>query len=295
MRHIAESLFEPAGAGDTTILFATDLARGPWDPRHCHGGPVAALMARAAELADPHDHRGEPVAWQVARLTIGLTRPVPVGVPLEIATSVDRPGRKVSTVISTLVHDGSEVARVNALRIRAADVETPDGVNDATDALESPMALPTAAHAEVPAWAEPVGDDVAFHTHACEHRFVEGSWSSYGPCAVWVRLVAAVVPGEEPTGLQRMAAAADFGNGVSAGLPFDRFTYLNPDLTIHVAQHPTGEWIGMRSTSRYGRHGAGFAESALYDVESTVTSDGEPGESARRVGRSLQSLIIDRR
>ncbi len=40
------ALFEPVGADG---WMATELARGPWDPRHCHGGPVSALLARAVE------------------------------------------------------------------------------------------------------------------------------------------------------------------------------------------------------------------------------------------------------
>lgn len=285
VHHIAEALFEPTDDG--TLVVATDLARGPWDPRHCHGGPVAAFLTRAVEAADDRDHHGEPVAWQVSRLTIGLTRPVPVGVPLGLDVVVDRPGRKVSTVVGVLSHDGGEVARVSALRIREADVELPGDVHRLLDSAEPPMPLPTSAHAETATWGATDGLP-AFHTHACEHRFVEGSWTEHGPSAVWVRLVAAVVPGEEPSGLQRAAAAADFGNGVSATLPFEQYSYLNPDLTLQFAQAPAGEWIGMRAASRYGAHGAGFAESALYDVEPTPNGDA----LARRIGRSLQSLLV---
>jgi hypothetical protein len=50
----------------------TELARGPWDPRALHGGPVAALLARAVERADD---AGTP--FHVARLTVELLRPVP--------------------------------------------------------------------------------------------------------------------------------------------------------------------------------------------------------------------------
>ena len=75
------------------------------------------------------------------------------------------------------------------------------------------------------------------------------------------------MPGELPTGMQRTAAAADFGNGVSSGLPFEKFTFINPDLTVPMLRPPVGEWIGMDHVAL--RHaavtsGAGFAESALY-------------------------------
>jgi hypothetical protein len=255
----------------------TGLARGPWDPRACHGGPVGALLARAVEHADPDS----PVDWQIARLTIELTRPVPVGSPLTLSTEIERAGRKVS-LVGVRLHDGdTEVARARSLRIRTTALALPETV---VQPRSDPPGAPHDAVAQGVSWA--AGEQVAFHTHACEHRFTEGSWDVPGPVGVWIRLGVPVVPGETPSGVQRAAAAADFGNGVSAGLPYEQFTFINPDLTLHVLRAPVGEWIGMRTASHYGTEaastGAGFAESALYDTEG-------------RFGRSVQSLIIDER
>ncbi len=137
--------------------------------------------------------------------------------------------------------------------------------------------------------SHPVGapeSGIAFHTHACDHRFVEGSWDEPGPVAVWIRITKPVVDGEEPSGVQRAVAAADFGNGVSRGLDAERFLFINPDLTVHLIRQPVGEWIGMRTASYYGvddrSTGAGMAESALYDAHG-------------RLGRSVQSLFVDPR
>jgi hypothetical protein len=147
-----------------------------------------------------------------------------------------------------------------------------------------PPGSPNDGVAQPVTWA--VDDHIAFHKNACEHRFTAGTWDGPGSVEVWIRLLVPVVPDETPSGVQRTAAAADFGNGVSGGLPFDRFTFINPDLTVHLLRAPVGEWIGMRSASHYGTpaasSGAGFAESALFD------SDG-------RLGRSVQSLILDER
>ena len=127
---------------------------------------------------------------------------------------------------------------------------------------------------------------IAFHTHACDHRFVEGGWDEPGPVAVWIRITKPVVDGESPSGVQRAVAAADFGNGVSRGLDAERFLFINPDLTVHLVRQPVGEWIGMRTASYYGvddrSTGAGMAESALYDARG-------------RLGRSVQSLFVDPR
>ncbi len=270
----ATTLFESDGANRWT---PTELARGPWDPRACHGGPVSALIARAVEHTDPD----APVDWQIARLTIELTRPVPVGSPLTVSTEVERDGRKVSLVAVRLLDGDTEVARARSLRIRAKALALPD---DVVQPQPDPPGAWSDGVAQKVTWA--VDDHVAFHRDACEHRFTEGSWDASGPVAVWIRLRVPVVPGEEPSGVQRAAAAADFGNGVSGGLPFDRFTFINPDLTMHLLRAPVGEWIGMRSASYYGTasasSGAGFAESALFDADG-------------RVGRSVQSLILDDR
>jgi len=255
---------------------ATEYARGPWDPRHCHGGPVSALLARACERASTGG-----VDWLISRLTIELTRPVPIGLPLSLTTTVERPGRKVSVVAASLWQAGTEVAKVRGLRIRHLEFDLPP------HALADPEIDSAAGdgHHERLAWATD-GDIVAFHSHGAEHRIVEGSWNDPGPVKLWIRLAVDLVPGERPTGVQRAAAAADFGNGVSSSIEYERYLYINPDLTMHLARTPRGEWIGMSSHSVYGTpevsSGAGFAESALHD---------EIG----RVGRSIQSLFVDQR
>jgi hypothetical protein len=270
----AASLFEPDGP-DRWI--PTELARGPWDPGACHGGPVSALLARTVEQVD----NGSAVDWQIARLTIELTRPVPVGKPLTVSTEVERDGRKVSLVAVRLFDGAIEVARARSLRIRTQLLALPDDVGFA---LPDAPGSPDNAVTQRVSWA--VDNHVAFHKDACEHRFTEGSWDEPGAVGVWIRLRVPVIPNESPSGVQRAAAAADFGNGVSGALPFDRFTFINPDLTVHLLRPPVGEWIGMRSASYYGTAtestGAGFAESALYDTDG-------------RLSRSVQSLIIDQR
>ncbi len=261
------ALFEVHG----TTVTPTALSRGPWDPRHCHGGPVSALLARAVESVS------EP-GGQFARLSIELTRPVPVGRTLTLATQVERPGRKVSLLAATLSDGDTEVARVRSLWIRDDDIPVPIDATPGVD--QADMGQAGSGRLERSTWA--LTDGPAFHSHACEHRFIEGGWLHQGPAAVWIRLTVPVVEGEDPTGLQRTAAAADFGNGVAGALPIEQFTFINPDLTIHLLRPAVGEWIGLRSASHYGHRGAGLAESALFD---------ERG----RLGRSVQSLLVANR
>jgi hypothetical protein len=257
---------------DGSSVRATELSRGPWDERHCHGGPVAALLARAVLGADDSAD-----LWQVSRLTIELTRPVPVLAPMSVSVTVERPGRKVSLVAAVLRDGEVEVARVRALRIRRLDLDLPEDANLAVDQLLAP---PDTAASERAQWA--VRDQVAFHADACEHRFVEGSWMQPGPVGAWIRLLFPVVDGETPSGLERVAAAADFGNGISGSLDYEQYVFINPDLTVRLLRPPVGEWVGMRTSSYYGPTGSGMAESALFDADG-------------RVGRSCQSLFVDPR
>jgi hypothetical protein len=116
---------------------------------------------------------------------------------------------------------------------------------------------------------------------AVEVRMARGSWIEMGPGAVWFRLRQPIVAGEEVSPLQRAAVAADFGNGVSAALERGRYLFINPDLTIYLHRHPVGEWVGIDAVTHAEAHGVGVAESALHD---------EGG----RIGRSIQSLLVDR-
>lgn len=263
------ALFEPAG-GERYV--PTEYSRGPWDPAHCHGGPIAALLARAVERCDPGD-----VDWHVARLTIELTRPVPVGRPLTLTSRLERPGRRVSLVAGHLVDGDTEVARVRGLRIRRDQLDVPAVAADPAGG-EFPAA-PDDSRREPLRLTADDPDVVSFARSASEHRFAAGSWIEPGPVAVWIRLTVPVLPDEVPTGTQRVAAAADFGNGVSSVLPWDEFVFINPDLTVHLVRPADGEWIGLLASTSIGTHGGGLAQSALHDTVGPV-------------GRSLQSLYV---
>lgn len=267
------SLFVPDGEG----FMPTEHARGPWDPNALHGGPVAALLARGVE----HAHDGG-TDLDVVRLTVELLRPVPLE-PLAVRVEIPRPGRRIQLVEVTLAlaSSGTEVARARALRIRRLPVALPFDDPAFAEHLEAepPPPPPEAGRPERSGWTPEL---VAFHKDGAEHRFVAGSWDEPGPVTVWIRLLVPVLPGEEPSGVQRAVAAADFGNGVARVLPFETHTFVNPDLTVHLLRPPRGEWIGMQTRTHVGPDGYGLAESALHDVHG-------------RVGRSVQSLLLDTR
>ena len=253
----------PVFEGTDGRFVATQLARGPWDANSLHGGAPAALLVRAFEQLPAADGLG------LARVTYEFMRPVPVG-PLEVHAEVVRGGRRGQLLEASIVVGGVEVVRARALQVQAADAGA-----DA-DAGETTPPPPGPEHGRPPELLVPHHPMFAFD--AIEIVFVAGTWGG-GPSTAWFRLLSPIVAGETPSPLQRLAAAGDFGNGISATLSWDHYLYINPDLTLYIEREPTGEWICLESQTRIARHGIGVAESVLYD---------ERG----RVGRATQALLV---
>jgi acyl-CoA thioesterase len=111
-----------------------------------------------------------------------------------------------------------------------------------------------------------------------ENRLAEGV-AFKGPSSVWFRLNHPLVKGEEPSPYQRVAVAADSGNGISAALDFRAYLFVNCDLTINLLRRPVGEWICLQAQSLFGGNGCGLAESALYDEQGLI-------------GQATQSLAV---
>ncbi|MFY9615417.1 MAG: thioesterase family protein [Candidatus Dormiibacterota bacterium] len=244
----------------------TDLAIGPWDPNALHGGATSSLMAGMIESFEPG------ADMFVARVTMEFLRPVPTE-HLDLSLSLLRPGKKVQLVGASISAGGTEVARATALRIREARLETPEYPRPE---LELP---PFSAESEpLTAGLNPaVGMGSAM-----EFRYAEGHFAIPGPATAWLRLRYPVIAGREPTPLQRVMAAADFGNGLSGVLDFRRYLFINPDLTVYLHRKLQGEWVCLTAVTDAGDQGVGVAESRLWDQNG-------------HIGRSIQSLLIDQR
>lgn len=247
-------------AGDARF-HSTELARGPWDPGIQHGGAPAALLARAFEQLDGAD------SLTIARLTYEFVRPVPIA-DLVVDARIVKPGRRVQLLEGSLrAADGVELVHARALRVRQTDLPP---------LPEPAMPIPGPEHAQR---HEARYEHTRFAPDAVELRFVTGALYEPGPATAWLRLHRPLVAGEGPSQLQRLVAAGDFGNGLSAVLPWDGHTFVNPDLTLYVERVPMGEWICLQSETHLAPDGIGVAESVLYD---------ERG----RVGRATQALFI---
>jgi acyl-CoA thioesterase len=79
--------------------------------------------------------------------------------------------------------------------------------------------------------------------------------------------------------VQRVLAAADSANRVSAVLDWDRWSFANVDLTVHLARPPRGEWVCVDAATQVAADGVALATSTLYDT------DGQ-------IGTGVQSLLI---
>ena len=98
-----------------------------------------------------------------------------------------------------------------------------------------------------------------------EIRFVDGTGFGLGAAHAWFRLARPLVDDEDASPLARAVAAADFGNGVSRIVDFDRYLFVNTDLTVHLHREPAGEWVMLDARTRLEPHGAGLAQSILSD------------------------------
>lgn len=258
---------------DTAVFTGRDgrfvssaLARGPWDPDAQHGGAPAALLMRAFERCEG----GEALA--MARVTYEFLRPVPLR-ELEVTASVTQSRRRVQWLEGSILDgSGTELVRARALRVIPADAGSvtsggsalpPGPERGAPHQLPAPHGLPMFAH------------------DAIEIRFVAGGFGG-GPSTAWFRLRHPLVAGERPSPLQRLAAAGDFGNGISAVLSWDEHLFINPDLTLYVDRVPVGEWICLQSQMTLAPEGIGTAESVLFDEQG-------------RIGRAMQALLVARR
>jgi hypothetical protein len=257
---LPQSFFVAGNEADTWT--ATELTRGPWSPEFQHGGPPSALLARALE----RDLAELAPASRIVRMTVELVRPIAIA-DVTIEVERVRTGRQVQELRGRMLVAGREVCRAVALCIRTAEVDVtpPRGLWPVPPESSEPFEFSFFASA------------VGYH-RGMEARFARGTWGS-GAATAWMRMRVPLVPGEQPSPLQRVMIAADSGNGISAALDVDRFTFVNPDLTVYLHRLPAGEWICLDATTVVQPSGIGLAECALYDEEG-------------HIGHSLQSLVL---
>lgn len=271
-----DAFYVPLGGGR---FRATDLTRGPWSANSQHAGPPAALLGRAVERHDARQPTREAdddqagMQFRVSRMTFEILRPVPLG-ELSVSARSAELGRSIQRVEANLTDAQGRVAmRASALRIRVAPASVPEIAVKAPD-VPAPQDCADAAFFPIP-W------DSGYHT-AMEVRFAAGAFMELGPATAWFRMRVPLVAGEEVSGLCRVLAAADSGNGISSELDFRRYLFINADLSVHLRRPPAGEWVGLDSRTTVDADGIGLTDTLLQDEHGPI-------------GRASQSLFVAER
>ncbi len=258
MTSMTDAFYVPDGDG----FVATLHTRGPWSPNHQHGGPPAALLARAITA--------QASGFEVARITVDFLLPVPLD-RLAVRVETVRAGAKVQRIAGWLLHGDRAVGHALAALLRPATVAIASPVND--------PALPPPEHArpwEFPFFADPV----SYH-RAMETRLARGEWGS-GRVAAWMRQRIPLVAGTDTSPLERVLIAADSASGVSAAIQHRLFSAINADLSLSLSRPLEGEWVGLDSLSLYEPTGVGLADTRVHDVRGPI-------------GRVVQSLVVETR
>lgn len=254
---MTEALF----ARDGARFVPTILAQGPWDPHALHGGPVAALFASAIEAMP------SLAPLRIARLTIDITRPVPMA-PLDVDVEVRRDGKKVQLADAAISHDGTVVARCRALRI---------GLNDTSELRDSPYRPDTSPPARKPAdgtplWtSEQVGMLSGF-MRAVDASRVVGEMQKGSPAVTWFRLNVPLIAGEITSPAAQLCALADFTSGTANYIDFMTHTSINADLTINVLREPETDWIAIDAYTVIADDGIGQSRAAIFDERGLIAN-----------------------
>ncbi len=238
---------------DGDAFVATGATKGSWYPNAQSGGPVLALLGHVLEDVPTL------TPMSLARLTVDLVRPAPVGAPMHVATTVVREGKKLQVVDLSVTVDGVEQVRARALRLRDADLSDP---------------APERSRPEPPAPALPRPEDLTCADASQGADFLrfgaEFRQSEPGPdgaTVTWVRLRIPVVAGQPVRDTSRTAMAFDCVNliGVDHAL-LRNVSAINADVSATLVRRQVGEWTGMRGTTQFDHHlGHGLSAADLHD------------------------------
>lgn len=251
--------------GEYQLFESTADTRSNWDPGIQHGSPPLALLTKAIEELTAES------GLRVGRLTLDILGAIPVA-PVRVRAWVDRPGSRISMVVSEMEAarpDGTwrAVARVTAWLLAPSD--TSDVVTDRfAPLIEGETAEVAHSWAGAPGYLESV------------------SWrrqrSAEGEAAVaWMSPLTPVVDDEETTALQRLALVVDSANGIGAALDPQKFVFMNTDTSVHLHRLPVGSDFALRARGSIGPDGIGATTAEIFDRQGFI-------------GTSAQTLLVMR-
>ena len=252
---------------DVDAFEPTEHCASAWGAHLQHGGPVVGLLTRAMSRL------GEPAHRRIGRVTTEILSAVRME-PVTVSARIERPGRRIELLTSTMNQAGREVARATAWRLRTAD----------TAAI---------AHHALPPTSGPTGRrgsaaDIGF-PEGWISGFVEAlDWdvadagSPGVPTTVWTRLKVDLVDTEPISPLERVVTTSDGANGIGARLDPLHFTFPNTETTVHLYDAPEGELVGIAAETSVGGDGIAMSTALL-------SSRGGP------VGRVTQTSLVEAR
>lgn len=239
---------------DGNAFVGTLLTQGGWDPKGANGGTVLALLGQCL------DEVPSLVPMTVSRVTADLVRPVPIGVPLHVTSSVLREGKKIQLVELVLRQGDVEHVRVSALRLRDEDLSAVE-LPPSTTVARPAEALPPPEQATS---IRTLTEEVPGFLRAVDMRRATATDGSGEGC--WIRLMVPVVAGEPVSTTARLTVTVDYVNLIGvAGHP-GNVTLINPDVSAHLLRAPRSEWVAVTGATRFnGAMGRGVSTGTLSD------------------------------
>lgn len=226
-------------------------AVGPWDPDAQFGGAPAALLSTLFDRTPSID------PMHIARFTLDLLRPVPMR-PLTATLHVARDGRRIQVLDASLSHDGREVARATALRLRI----TPDTQPWSTESNSTPV------------WAPG-----QWNPESLERRTLPGAldqaadlcFTGHGQYPCFTRLRLPVIAGEPTPAIARLAFIADFASHM-AQPPREDLAGINADIALNVIRPADEGWMCIDGRGWLSSDGISLLQGLISDRHGAVAT-----------------------
>ncbi len=262
-RFVTDTAIAPAADGGA---YGATIDRSWWIMRGPNGGYLAAIIARAlrAEVAG--------TGQRLRSMTLHYLR-APAEGPCEVAVTVERRGRTLTSLSVRLVQDGA----LMVLGVAATAVD-----RDGPSFADLPMPDVAPPDAETPRIEAPAGISIPMRDHyEMQSRLGPDRWAGEiadeAVTGGWIRLA-----DPEPVDDVVVAALTDAWTPAIFNRCADRLGVPTIDLTIHFRDEPPAEvdWSFVRFTSRHA-------------VGGYVEEDGEVWSSDGRLLAQSRQLAVE--
>jgi len=235
-------------------IFAAE-APGRWLPSPLSAGPFTGLQggAVAGLLTAEVESLGAFNNWGMAvSASAWFLRPTPLA-RLRTRVTVVRTGGRVAIIDNTLWPDDEldPCATVRVTLMRNSAVEVPASKVVQPDLIPPEFCAPT--------------HRVAAHGGPW---FMDAMEMRVGENIVWFRMKRLLVANAGP--LSQVLGPADWAHGIARPV-HNVVADPNPNLTVHLARPPIGEWLGLRSrVSWEPSRGMGVGGAILFDEQGAI-------------------------